>query len=128
MTILPKGSVCYKETAPFTPDNLPEKFRNNHHTKKGVWGEIRMQSGILALKRHTSANDSNITEELTLEAGQTAVFGPQEPHSVEFLEDGAFVVAFYRLEDEQTSAKPSEGGSYPVNFSKSEVGQDTEHD
>lgn len=99
MTDLPKGAYCYKETKPFTPDTLPDKFRRNHHTKAGVWGEISMQSGSLALTRYDKDDPDHVTGSALLEAGERAVFGPQEPHSVAFLVPGSFVIRFYRLDE-----------------------------
>lgn len=99
MSSLPENAQCYKQTAIFTPENLPEKFRRNHHTKAGVWGEINMQHGCLLLNRYRIDDPDLVVERLELNAGEKAVFAPQEPHSVKFPEDdGAFFIRFYRLE------------------------------
>lgn len=95
MTELPENAVCYKKTAPFTPETLPAKFAARHHTKAGVWGQIHVLSGRLELslydgdRRHVAR---------ILNAGETAVFGPQEPHAVAFPDgNGAFEIWFHKL-------------------------------
>ena len=87
---LPKGVVHYA-TSQFTHDTLPEKLRKDHSTKAGVWGQLAVQSGQLLLRRDNK-------EDLVLAAGETAVFAPQEAHSVNPIGEVAFEVRFHRQE------------------------------
>lgn len=107
MTKLPENAVCYKTTAPFTPENLPEKFRTNHTMKAGVWGEIQMQFGRLRITRFDAEGGKDGIGEEILQGIERAVFAPLEPHAVEFLEEGAFVVGFYRWEIDEDAKSES---------------------
>lgn len=110
MTDLPANAVCYKKTAPFTPETLPAKFANRHHTKAGVWGQIHMLSGQLEL---TLYDGDRAYVARRLGAGDTAVFGPQEPHAVGFPDgEGAFEVWFHRLPGDISKDAPHE--EHPV--------------
>lgn len=110
MTDLPENAVCYKKTAPFTPENLPAKFANKHHTKAGVWGQIHVLSGQLDL---TLYDGDRAFVARRLEVGETAVFGPQEPHAVAFPKgEGAFEVWFHRMPDDMSDEPPHE--EHPV--------------
>lgn len=85
---LPKGAVHYA-TSRFTQDTLPEKLRKDHCTKAGVWGLLAVQSGRLLFRREDKAG-------VIVETGGTAVFAPQEVHSVEALGAVAFEIRFHR--------------------------------
>ncbi len=98
MSKLPKNAQCYKTTHIFTPQNLPSKFKNKHHTKAGVWGEIKMLSGKLALKRFDNSANQHCTGCEELVSPETAVFAPQELHSVSFIIEGSFTVSFYKTD------------------------------
>ncbi|UWR75293.1 DUF1971 domain-containing protein [Phaeobacter inhibens] len=87
---LPKGAVHYA-TSRFTQDTLPEKLRKDHSTKAGVWGQLAVHSGRLLFRREDKA-------EVIVEAGGTAIFAPQEVHSVEALGAVEFEVRFHRQE------------------------------
>lgn len=98
MSKLPPNAVWYKTTKLFTPENLPEVFKNNHHTKAGVWGEITVESGCLRLQRFDINDISKCIAEETLNVGETAVFAPQEPHAVQFIQNGGFTIGFHHIE------------------------------
>ncbi|WP_170351582.1 DUF1971 domain-containing protein [Ruegeria atlantica] len=87
---LPEGVVHYA-TSQFTHDTLPEKLRKDHSTKAGVWGQLAVQSGQLLLRRDNK-------DDLVLAAGDTAVFAPQETHSVNPMGEVALEVRFHRQE------------------------------
>lgn len=87
---LPIGAVHYA-TSRFTQDTLPEKLRQEHSTKAGVWGQLAVLSGQLLCRRDGK-------KDLIVKAGETAVFAPQEVHSVEALGEVEFEVRFHRLE------------------------------
>lgn len=87
---LPKGAVHYA-TSRFTQETLPEKLRKDHSTKAGVWGLLVVRSGRLLLRRENKA-------EVIVKAGGTAVFAPQEVHSVEAVGAVDFEVRFHRKE------------------------------
>lgn len=99
MTKLPPNAVCYKTTKLFTPENLPDVFKNNHHTKAGVWGRITLKSGSLRLQRFDVNDISNCIAEEILNVGETAVFAPQEPHAVQFIKSGGFTIGFHHIEE-----------------------------
>lgn len=95
MTDLPLGAVCYKKTKPFTPATLPAKFANRHHTKAGVWGQLHVLSGRLDLTLY-DGEQPYLAQ--SLGPGDSAVFGPEEPHAVAFpTGEGAFEIWFHRL-------------------------------
>lgn len=87
---LPTGAVHYA-TSRFTDQTLPEKFRNDHSTKAGVWGLLVVETGQLLFHREGSAP-------VALSAGDTTVFGPQEVHAVEPQGTVEFEVRFHRQE------------------------------
>lgn len=90
MDLLPENAVHYA-TSRFTQGSLPDKLRKDHSTKAGVWGQLVVLSGRLQFRRENKA-------ELVLTAGETAVFAPQELHSVDALGEVEFEVRFYRQE------------------------------
>lgn len=87
---LPEGAVHYA-TSRFTEQTLPDALRKDHRTKAGVWGQLAVQSGQLLLRRDGR-------KDLVVKPGETAVFTPQEGHSVEALGEVEFEVRFYRQE------------------------------
>ncbi|SMO73312.1 DUF1971 domain-containing protein [Ruegeria faecimaris] len=87
---LPKGVVHYA-TSRFTHETLPEKLRKDHSTKAGVWGQLAVQHGQLLLSRDDKGD-------LVLGVGATAVFAPQETHSVNPIGEVEFEVRFHRQE------------------------------
>lgn len=44
---LPGDVVFLRSTPVFTADNLPQALRNDHSTKEGSWGRLRILSGQL---------------------------------------------------------------------------------
>lgn len=45
---LPEGLECYKRTDTFTENTVPKGLLNDHSTKPGVWGLIKVESGSLS--------------------------------------------------------------------------------
>lgn len=97
MTELPKDAICYKTSNVFTAQNLPNAFKKCHHTKAGVWGKVTVLSGSIELKRYVTKKSKNAISSEILETDQTTIFGPQEPHSVAFINEGSFTVSFYKI-------------------------------
>lgn len=93
--VLPKGVVQYA-TSRFNEQTLPDKLRTNHSTKAGVWGQLAVQSGQLQFRREGKAD-------LLIEAGEAAVFAPQEVHSVDAPGQVEFEVRFFRQETPDAS-------------------------
>ena len=93
---LPLGAVRTKRSRTFTPESLPAALRANHSTRQGVWGLIVVESGAVLYTRHGS--EGHILRADT-NAAQRArhVIHPEELHSVEFVEPGAFFVQFYEV-------------------------------
>ncbi|WP_264212332.1 DUF1971 domain-containing protein [Leisingera thetidis] len=87
---LPEDAVQYA-TSRFTDRTLPDALRKDHRTKAGVWGQLAVQSGQLLLRRDGR-------KDAVVKPGETAVFAPQEAHSVEALGEADFEVRFYRQE------------------------------
>lgn len=90
-SVLPPGLVRYGESPVFTPENLPEKLKHAHTTKAGVWGLLRVHTGIVQyfvdMPPHAQA---------VISAGKTVVIEPEVPHHVEFALPGSFQVEFWR--------------------------------
>ena len=90
---LPAGLEHYRSTPVFTETALPAALRNDHRTKDGVWGVIRVLSGALRYSVTDPARDP-LTIDLT-----PAIPGIIEPailHRVEPLGEVEFQVEFHR--------------------------------
>lgn len=85
---LPKGLEHYA-TSRFTHKDLPEKLRKDHRIKAGVWGQLVVHSGQLLLNREHKPD-------LVISAWETAVFAPEEVHSVNPVGEVEFEVQFHR--------------------------------
>lgn len=88
---VPEDLVSYKVSPVFTHENLPDAFRNEHSTKAGTWGVVRVLSGALVF-----TIDETPPKTILLKAGELLVVPPQQPHHVTFLDEGAFIVEFHR--------------------------------
>lgn len=81
--------VPYKITPVFDEITLPTGLRQEHRTKAGVWGIIRVLAGRL---RYEILAPST---EVTLEPGHPGLVMPQQPHRVEPLGPIRMQVEFY---------------------------------
>lgn len=84
----------YSETAVFNETTTPQKLRERHHTKAGVWGKLIVLSGGLT---YIEERDPPVKQ--TVNADTHAVIKPERPHHVEITGPVTFQVEFYR--DEQ---------------------------
>ena len=80
----------YRSTPVFDSQTLPAALRNEHRTRKGVWGVIRVIEGRLRLERSGRPDGSEI-----LTPDRPAVLQPEEAHRVEPLGPMRMRVDFY---------------------------------
>jgi tellurite resistance-related uncharacterized protein len=66
----------YRSTPVFDQNSLPSALRSRHSTKGGVWGLIRVLEGQLRLTYLDPPS------EVLLDAEQTAIVRPEQPHFV----------------------------------------------
>lgn len=95
MTVqLPPDVRVYKRTPVFTEDNIPAGLLNDHHTKEGTWGLIRVEEGALRY----SVRDARrpFVEETLTPHGPPGVVEPTIRHRVEPLGFVRFYVEFHR--------------------------------
>jgi len=83
-------STPYKSTPVFNEQTLPAALRNNHSTKAGIWGKLRILSGSLM---YTIADPYS---EQHLSAGEYAMIQPEQLHKVTPLGAVQMQVEFYR--------------------------------
>jgi tellurite resistance-related uncharacterized protein len=103
MPELPSDMVKYS-TVPakqdyFTSTTIPKGLLNDHSTKSGTWGIIRVHQGLL---EYTLDQNNSMTRESFDLSSDTAlgVIEPDRKHHVKALsKDVEFVVEFYRLAD-----------------------------
>lgn len=79
----------YKTTPVFDQDSLPAALRNEHNTKAGVWGLLRVLEGEVRLVFRETGKSVRVTPE---NPGQIA---PQEVHHVELCGPMRMQVEFY---------------------------------
>lgn len=87
---LPRDAIHYATSPRFTTQSTPQKLRRDHSTKAGCWGKLIVFSGQLLYRRP-------LIEQVINEGGSALIY-PQEPHSVEPLNDTEFEIQFYREE------------------------------
>lgn len=91
---LPRGLESYKRTATFTEDTVPAALLNDHSTKDGTWGLIRVEEG--RLRYHvTDPRRPALVRELTPE-NVPEVVEPTILHRVEPMGPVRFHVEFLR--------------------------------
>ena len=81
--------VPYKTTIVFDENTLPAGFRNEHKTKAGVWGVIRVLEGQLRYQVLAPVSDT------VLEPGITGLILPEQPHRVEPIGQMRMLIEFY---------------------------------
>lgn len=93
---LPDGLTPYKRTATFTEENIPAGLLNDHHTKEGTWGLIRVEEGAL---RYV-VTDPRRTSSETILTNETppGVVEPTILHRVQPMGAVRFHVEFLRMQ------------------------------
>ena len=93
-TQLPPGLTCYKRTAEFTIETVPQALLSTHRVKPGVWALLRVLRGHVRYCR-----DGETADSMVVAPGGAAVIEPNMPHHVELLDaDSTFFVEFHRRE------------------------------
>lgn len=90
-------SQPYRSSPIFTADTLPRALQQEHRTKRGVWGVIRILEGALRYHRETSVP-------IVLTPDRPAIVCPDEPHHVEIIGAVTLRVDFYDHEPELANA------------------------
>lgn len=88
---LPDGLEKYFETAVFTEHNAPQKIKERHQSKEGVWARIVLLSGELDYIVEDSDGSA-----LRLMPGIDGIIRPTEPHRVATVGPVEFKIEFYR--------------------------------
>lgn len=86
----PQRPEPYKTTAVWDQDTLPQAIRNEHRTKEGAWGLLRVLEGKARLVFTQPARAVEVSP------GQPGVIPPQEPHHVELDGPVRLQVEFYK--------------------------------
>ena len=84
-----RASVPYKSTPVFDENTLPAGLRNEHRTKAGVWGVIRVLQGRLRYRVLEPACET------ILDPDHPGLVLPDQPHMVEPLGVMRMQVEFY---------------------------------
>ena len=93
-TQLTPGLTCYKRTAEFTIETVPQALLSTHSVKPGVWALLRVLRGHVRYGR-----DGETADSMVVAPGGSAVIEPEMPHHVELLDaDSTFFVEFHRPE------------------------------
>ena len=79
----------YKTTPVFTEETLPAASRNEHRTKQGTWGLLRMLEGQVTLVFVDPRREIVVTPD------RPAVIPPQQTHFVEVSGPMRMQVEFY---------------------------------
>ena len=93
---VPEGLYPYKRTATFTEATVPAALLNEHSTKEGAWGLIRVEEGRLRYVV-TDPRRPPIVRDLTPES-EPGFIEPTILHRVEPLGAVRFHVQFLRAE------------------------------
>lgn len=95
----PEGLECHKRTDTFTEETVPKGLLNEHSTKAGVWGLIKVESGRLSYQV-TDPRREPFQTVLTHE-GAPGIVEPTILHHVAPLGRVRFHVEFYREHREE---------------------------
>ena len=85
MTNFPYGS-----SAVFDETTLPDALRNEHRTKAGTWGLLRVYAGEVLLVFKDGGGPLRVTVD------NPAMIPPEAPHHVEIIGPMRMQVEFYR--------------------------------
>ena len=83
-------ALPYKATPVFDDQTLPQGLRNDHSTKAGVWGLLRVLEGRVTLVFHDPEREVEVT------ADSPAEIAPQAVHHVKTHGPMRMQVEFYR--------------------------------
>lgn len=86
---MPEGFENYR-TVSFTDETVPAGLLNDHDTKRGVWGEVRVIEGSLQYVC------DDLKQTINLGPGEHAVIVPEVKHRVAPAGGTTFEVAFFR--------------------------------
>lgn len=89
-----RGLEPYKRTALFTESTVPAGLLQNHSTKEGVWGLIRVLSGQLIYRITDPRREAR--EEILTPTGEPGLVVPTLLHCVEPQGNVEFFVEFWR--------------------------------
>lgn len=81
--------IPYKSTPIFDENSLPDRLRNAHNTKSGVWGIIRVLEGQIRYVIEETGETTILTPE------QPGLVQPEQFHRVELLGPMKMQVEFY---------------------------------
>lgn len=90
---LPDYFIPYKRTPVFTEESLPVGLRNDHSTKAGVWGKIKVAEGKVRYRVPDFGAD------MELSTDKVGIVVPEVLHNVQPLGAVRFFVEFYRAPD-----------------------------
>jgi len=76
--VFPDGLKKYKQTPSFTENSVPNGFLRVHSTKKGSWGKIVIETGMLHYVIDRLENKSLVLDEET-----SGMISPKMIHHVE---------------------------------------------
>jgi tellurite resistance-related uncharacterized protein len=97
MTITP-----YASSPIFAEQSLPDALRNDHRTKDGTWGVLRVLAGEVRLVFIDPPSQVLVTPETP------ALIPPQATHFVELLGKMTMQVEFYRERPQLESTDPEQ--------------------
>ncbi len=86
----PEGLTCYKSTPEFTETTVPKGLLNDHATRRGTWGIIRVLEGRLT---YTVCDEEAKVFHLSLETPGIVV--PERRHYIQPEGKVRFLVEFY---------------------------------
>ena len=89
MTAPPPTQQPYKTTPVFTEQTLPKAIRNEHRTKPGTWGLLRVLEGQVTLVFTDPRREIKVTP------GNPAPIPPQDTHFVKVHGPMRMQVEFY---------------------------------
>jgi len=96
-TKLPDGVQAYKRTATFDQSSVPAGLLQDHSTKEGTWGLLRLETGRL---RYVVTDPRKTPVDVLLTADvPEIVIEPTVVHHVELVGPVEFHVEFYRMAD-----------------------------
>jgi len=91
--VFPDRLKKYKQTPSFTENSVPKGFLRAHSTKKGTWGKIVIETGMLHYVIDHLENKSLVLDEET-----PGIISPTMIHHVEANWDVSFHIEFYTAE------------------------------
>lgn len=93
---LPEGVTPYKQTPTFTEETIPAGLLNDHQTKEGTWGLIRVEEGEL---RYIVTDPRRTTSDVMLsKATPPGIVEPTILHRVEPIGSVRFHVEFCKFQ------------------------------